>query len=236
MQTQPFLQLRNTNGPAGQALVRCKLFADMEKAALQQILQVAEVKRLGPKTNIVFSGDRPESLYLLRTGKARSYALSESGTEILLLWIVPGDAIGLVSLLPNPPSYLASAMTISECEFLVWDHSTIRRLAKAYPQLTENGLRVAVHYLQIYMKRHADIINKKAESRLAETLLHLATHVGELRPSGIAIDITNEQLSSLSDISSFTASRFLSKWERQGALCKERGRVTLLAPESLMVV
>ena len=30
------------------------------------------------------------------------------------------------------------------------------------------------------------------------------------------IDITNEHLSSLSDISPFTASRLLSKWERDG--------------------
>jgi len=51
----------------------------------------------------------------------------------------------------------------------------------------------------------------------------------------VEIDITNEQLSSLSDISPFTASRLLSKWERDGKLSKQRGRVTLLAPESLMI-
>jgi hypothetical protein len=61
--------------------------------------------------------------------------LTESGSEVLLLWQVPGDIIGLVSLLANPPAYMAGAKTVSECEFLVWDHGTIRRLAKAYPQL-----------------------------------------------------------------------------------------------------
>jgi hypothetical protein len=38
--------------------------------------------------------------------------------------------------------------TVSECKFLVWDHGTIRRLAKAHPQLAENGLRLALHYLE----------------------------------------------------------------------------------------
>jgi Crp-like helix-turn-helix domain len=47
--------------------------------------------------------------------------------------------------------------------------------------------------------------------------------------------MTNEQLSSLSEVSPFTASRLLSKWERDGKLFKQRGRVTLLAPESLMI-
>ena len=94
---------------------------------------------------------------------------------------------------------------------------------------------MALHYLGVYMKRHASIVTKNAESRLAQTLLQLATEAGEVRPSGVAIDITNEQLGSLSDISSFTASRLLSKWERDGKLSKQRGRVTLLAPESLMI-
>jgi CRP-like cAMP-binding protein len=212
-----------------------KLFAGLDDTALRHILYPAQTRRIAPKMNVVVRGGRPDNLYLMRAGRARSYLLTESGSEVLLLWLVPGDVIGLVSLLVNPPTYMANATTVTECEFLVWDHATIRRLAKAYPQLTENGFRMALHYLGTYMKRHASIVTKSAESRLAQTLLQLATEAGEVRPSGVAIDITNEQLGSLSDISSFTASRLLSKWERDGKLWKERGRVTLLAPESLMI-
>jgi CRP-like cAMP-binding protein len=212
-----------------------KLFAGLDDTALRQILYPAQTRRIAPKMNVVVRGGRPDNLYLMRAGRARSYLLTESGSEVLLLWLVPGDVIGLVSLLANPPTYMANATTVTECEFLVWDHATIRRLAKAYQQLTENGFRMALHYLGAYMKRHASIVTQSAESRLAQTLLQLATAAGEVRPSGVAIDITNEQLGSLSDISSFTASRLLSKWERDGKLCKQRGRVTLLAPESLMI-
>jgi CRP/FNR family transcriptional regulator, nitrogen oxide reductase regulator len=212
-----------------------KLFAGLDDTALRQILHPAQTRRIAPKMNFVVRGGRPDNLYLMRAGRARSYLLTESGSEVLLLWLVPGDVIGLVSLLADPPTYMANATTVTECEFSVWDHATIRRLAKAYPQLAENGFRMALHYLGTYMKRHASIVTKSAESRLAQTLLQLATEAGEVRPSGVAIDITNEQLGSLSDISSFTASRLLSKWERDGKLWKQRGRVTLLAPESLMI-
>jgi CRP-like cAMP-binding protein len=139
------------------------------------------------------------------------------------------------SLLANPPAYMASAKTVSACQFLVWTHATIRRLAKAHPLLTENGLRLALDYLNAYMNRHVGVVSKNAESRLAEALVHLATEAGQVPPTGVEIDITNEQLSSLADISPFTASRLLSKWERDGKLSKKRGRVTLQAPESLML-
>lgn len=216
-------------------VVKSKLLAGLDGAALRHVRDAAQVRGMAPNTIVTVTGERPDHLFLLQAGRARSFIHTESGSEINLLWQVPGDVIGLVSLLVNPPNYLASATTVTECEFLVWDHHTIRRLAKTYPQLTENGFRLAVHYVGAYMKRHANLMTKDRASRLAQVLLQLATDGGEVRPSGIAIDITNEHLSSLCDISSFTASRLLSRWQRDGKLVKERGRVTLLAPESLLL-
>ena len=214
-------------------VVNSKLFAGIDGTALRQIRLAAQVRCMPPNKSVAVTGERPDNLFLLQAGRARSFVHTESGSEINIFWEGPGDVIGLVSLLANPPNYLASASTVSECEFLVWEHRVIRRLAKAYPQLTENGFRLAVHYVGVYMKRHADLLTKGRAARLAQTLLQLAADAGEVQPSGIVIDITNEQLSSLSDVSSFTASRLLSRWQREGTLVKQRGRVTLLAPESL---
>lgn len=216
-------------------LVKSKLLAGLDDTALRQVHHAAQVRGMPPHTNVTVTGGRPDNLFMLRAGRARCFIHTESGSEINLSWQVPGDIIGLVSLLADPPNYMASSATVTECEFLVWDQRTIRRLAKAYPQLIENGFRLAVHYVGTYMKRHANLMTKGRASRLAQVLLHLATDAGEVQRSGIVIDITNEHLSSLSDISSFTASRLLSRWQRDGKLIKERGRVTLLAPESLML-
>ena len=214
-------------------LIKSKLFAGLDDNTLKEILDAGRLRYIAPKTNVIVTGERPDHLLLLQRGRARSYILTESGSEIVLLWVVPGGVLGLATLLADPPTYMISASTVSECEFLVWDHNTIRRLAKTYPQLTENGLRLSLHYLRRYMKRHVNIVTRSAESRLAQRLLHLATEAGVVQPSGIAIDITNEQLSSLSDISPFTASRILSQWEHEHWLTKQRGQVILLAPEDL---
>lgn len=218
------------------SLRKSQLFAGLDDFALREILAAAQVRHFAPKMNVVVKHGKPDHLFLLEKGRARGYILTESGAELLLMWLVPGDVLGVVSLLAKPPNYMVNATTVSECEFLVWDHAAIRRLAKAYPQLTENGFRLALHYLEQYMKRHSNIVTESAESRLAQRLLQLATTAGVVQPSGIAIDITNEQLSSLSDISLFTASRLLSRWEDERKLSKQRGRVTLLAPEALEAI
>ena len=217
-------------------LMKSKLFAGLDETALRQILDAARVRHIAPQTNVIVQGGRPDHLFLLVKGQAKAYILTQTGSEIILLWAVPGVVLGLVSLLESPATYKVNATTVTECEFLVWDHATIRELAKTYTRLTENGFRLSLHYLGTCMKRHANIVTENAESRLAQSLLQLATEAGVAQPSGIAIDITNQQLSSLSDISPFTASRLLSRWEHEHWLTKQRGRVTLLAPEDLEAV
>ena len=215
--------------------VKCRLFAGLDPRVMREIVGAAQLRHIKARQQVTLCGGRPDHLFFLKTGRARSYLLTEEGAEVLLLWLAPGDIVGLVSLMSNPPHYMAHASTVTDCEFLVWNHSNLRRLAKAFPSLIENGLRLGVHYLKVFIERHASSVNKNAQSRLAQTLLQLATRVGDVQPSGVIIEITNEQLGSLSDISSFTASRLLSRWERDGSVVKERGRVTLVAPEALMI-
>lgn len=214
-------------------LKKSKLFAGLGDTALQEIFDAGRLRRLAPKMNVIVTGEKPDHLFLLQRGRARSYILTESGSEVVLLWVVPGGVLGLASFLPDPPPYMINAMAVTACEFLVWDCDTIRRMVKVHPELSENGLRLALEYLRRYMKRHVNIVAHTAESRLAQKLLQLASEAGVVESPGIAIDITNEQLSSLSDISPFTASRVLSRWEHEHWLIKHRGRVTLLAPEHL---
>src|ERR1700751_1579664 len=221
--------------PSGIERLKGTLFAGLQPDAIRDFTSEAHAKRSNAREQITFCGGRPDHLFLLTKGRAKSYLVTEDGAEVLLLWLGPGDIIGLVSLMPNPPRYIANSSAVTDCEFLVWDHSKLRGLAKAFPQAIENGLRVALHYLKVFIERHTGTVSKSAESRLAHTLLQLATQSGEVQPSGVIIEITNEQLGSLSDISLFTASRLLSKWERNGAVCKERGRVPVVAPEALMI-
>jgi CRP-like cAMP-binding protein len=215
--------------------MRSRFLAGLSDAAMRQLLDAASLRHIGPKKDVIVKGEHPNHLFLLKAGRMRSYILSEDGGEIVLLWAAPGEVVGLVSLLPSPPNYLVNTATVTACDCLMWNHDSMRKLATEHPQIMENGFRLALYHLRTYVKRHVNILTKSAESRLATQLVHLATSAGEVGNSGIRVDITNEQLSSLSDIGPFTTSRILSRWEKAGMVSKERGRLTILDPESLMV-
>ena len=212
-----------------------RFLSTLDKTTVDTILGAAEIRNFSAHQDITTGGDRATRLYLLQRGQARFYHVTKSGELVLLAWLLPGDVIGLVALLETPPPYMATSEASCDCEVLVWEHSTIRKLVTSYPVLAENGLRISLEYLRIYLDRHVGLLTRTAEERLATTLVGLSEKTGEFHPEGIEIRTTNEELAALADVSPFTASRVLSGWQRMGALCKERGRIILQAPEALMV-
>jgi CRP-like cAMP-binding protein len=217
------------------AALSSSFLAGLEQPAADAILAAAQIQRISAKSNISTEGCRATRLFLVQSGRARFYHLTKQGELVLLAWLVPGDVIGLVTIVKSPLCYMATAEAISDCEVLAWEHSVIRKLASLHPLLAENAFRISLGYLRTFIDRHAGLVTKSAEERLAETLVRLSDQSGQFHPEGIEIRATNDELSGLADISPFTASRVLNNWVRTGAVCKRRGRVLLLAPEALMM-
>jgi CRP/FNR family transcriptional regulator, nitrogen oxide reductase regulator len=212
-----------------------RFLAGLEKTATHAILADAKIRRFSAQHNIASKGHRATHLFLIQSGQVHYYHLTKQGESVLLARLVPGDAIGLAALLKSPSTYRADAEAASDCELLAWDHTVMRKLVSRYPLLMENGLRIGLDLLQIYAQRHIGLVTKTAEERLADALIRLSHQSGEVRPDGIEVHATNEQLGKLADISQFTVSRVLRKWARKGILSKKRGRVLLRALEALMI-
>jgi CRP/FNR family transcriptional regulator, nitrogen oxide reductase regulator len=209
--------------------------AGLEQAAIHAIVGAAEFRWV-PATYAITTGGNPAThLLILQSGGARYCHLTKKGELVVLAHLVPGDVIGLMTLLKTPSAYIATAEAASDCELLVWDRTHIHHFLSRYPQLNENGLRIAFGYLHNYIERHVALVTDTAVERLAKTLLKLGQQSGKIHPDGVEIRATNDELSALADISRFTASRALSNWVRTGTISKGRGRILLHAPEALMI-
>jgi CRP/FNR family transcriptional regulator, nitrogen oxide reductase regulator len=196
------------------------------------ILGIAERRKMS-RDVIIRGGEKAGYLFLLSSGRVKYYKLTKEGQELLLRWLTPGDVFGLATLLRHPPAYIGTAEAIKDCDLLVWKESVIRELSGVYPQLMENALRITMNYLSAYADRHARMVTETAEQRLAHTLISLGRRAGHVHPTGVELDITNEQLGGLADVGLFTATRFISAWERKVAVAKQRGKIIIRAPEKL---
>ena len=216
------------------AISSARLLEGLEPAVKTSFLGEANKVEVPANVQLCAEGQKASHLFLLTKGHAKYYRLTNQGKQVILYWLAPGDTFGLGTLLPDPPPYMGSADSVSACEVVSWEHATIRRFALTHPQLACNALAIVLNYLSLLTDRHTAILGNAANDRIARTLLNLGKRKGNLNPSGVDLDITNEELASLADVSPFTVSRVLNEWRRKGAVTKRRKTLRIHAPEALL--
>jgi CRP-like cAMP-binding protein len=214
--------------------VRSRFLDSLRLRDITAVLTAARLDTWEAKQTILRAGEPASRLFLLKSGQVKYFKSTFQGEEVVLGLLGPGDVFGLGTLLARPANYLGTAEAVGTCELVVWEHSRIRSLARLYPQLSENALRIVLDYLRSYVERHLGLSTMNAEQRLAALLLDMSQRSTQMSPQGVEINATNEQLSALSDMTAFTASRVLSKWRRKGAITKKRGKIYVRVPESLL--
>lgn len=210
------------------------LLAHLGPVDLEKILAMATVRPIAKKQIIVNRGEIAEYLFILREGRIRYYMTTKRGEEIVFRWITPGDCFGLGTILEKPVPYMGTAEVLTPGEVLAWPQAKVRTIVSLYPQIAENALRVVLQYLGNYADRHSRLLTESAEERVVDVLLTLGHQQGRIHDGHVELDITNEQLSALADVSLFTTSRLMSKWAGEGSVSKSRGRVLVHAPEALV--
>ena len=199
------------------------------------ILAAARPRRFPAKSVMTYQDEPADHLLLLWKGRARYFYETPNDKKLILKWIAPGHIFGGAALLSRPCTYLVSTEAVRDSIVLEWNGSTIRGLARRFPQLLENAHCIDMEYLSWYVAAHAALTSQSARERLASVLFGLAKSVGQKVSGGVELDVTNEELANSANITHYTASRFMSEWQRSGAIRKRRGKIVLRSPERLFL-
>ena len=207
----------------------------LPKPDLEFVLSAATKRRCLANSVVTNQGDPADYLFLVTKGCARYFFVTLDGRKVLLHWIGAGEVFGGAALLPRPSAYLVSTEMVTDGTVLVWRRKMIRELSAKYPELMENALSFAFDYLTLFLTAHVALISHGARERLAGVLVSLAEGFGQDVSGGVKLVITNEELANAANVTTFTASRLLSEWQRSGAVVKSRGGVILRAPHKLLL-
>ncbi len=201
----------------------------------KKILAAATPRRFFANSVVTNQGHSADHFFLLTKGLVRAFFVVEEGSKLLFQWLGPGDLFGGRTILSNPSSYLFSTETVTDSSVLVWDRPTIRGFVERDPRLLENALLTASDYVAWHLASHIGLACHTVRRRVAQVLATLARTIGRETPDGVELQITNEELANAANITPFTASRLMSKWQRDRALIKRRGKVLLRSPERLFL-
>ena len=205
---------------------RAQIFNGLGSEEMSHIALRARGQRKARGEFVYMPGDRADFVYILRQGRVKLSVLSESGKEVAIDIIQPGEIFGEFALVDESPrSNMAQALD----DMLMWVFSKdqFTRLLSTNPQLALSYIRVVGDRRRRMEKKLSDITSKAVSARICELLHELSTSASEMETavSDYLVPLTHHDVASLIGAARQTTTTVLNDLERRGIIELGRGWV-----------
>lgn len=136
---------------------------------LREISKHAVQRRFPAKAVIVSEGDRTDSLFIILEGRARAYVSDESGREVMLSVMGPGEYFGEIALDEGPRS--ASVMSIEPCVLSVVSRADLDDFIRDSPRFASHFINRLIGRIRTLTKNVGSLALMDAYGRVARLLL-----------------------------------------------------------------
>ena len=182
--------------------------------------------RFAAGDRIFAPGDFPGSWVAIVNGQVRVSLTAPSGREVTLYRIGAGEACLLTtsSLIGDEP-LPAEGFAETEVEARIVPKAIFERLIAENPEFRRDVLRNYANRVADLVVTVQDVLFRAVPERLARALLNLAC-------DGV-VDATHQAIASELGSAREVVSRILQKFERDGLIAAERGRIVIRNGEAL---
>jgi CRP-like cAMP-binding protein len=226
-------QARQSIAPP-QLIAQTPPFQNLSPAELDTVRQAAHLRYVERQGFFYYQDDPATNFYILIEGRIRLSEVTPEGHQVLVRFVSPGEAIGIIAVLKNSV-YPLAAQAVEDCRALAWDSTSLERLMERFPRIAINGLRLVSQRWHEVEERYRELATERVERRIAQTLLRLVRQVGQKTEGGILINLplTRQDLAEMTGTTHYTVSRIFSRWEQENLIETGRGRVIICYPHGL---
>jgi CRP/FNR family transcriptional regulator len=204
-----------------------QIFSGLSAEEVSRIAAHARSLRRARGEFIYMPGDRADCVYVVRRGRVKLSVISDSGKEIAIDIIQPGEILGEFALLDDAPrSNMAQALD----EVLLWvfDKRDFTHLLLSRPQLALSYIRLVGNRRRRMEKKLSDVTSKAVSARVCELLHELAVEGPEPAAAGdCLVPLTHHDVASLIGAARQTTTSVLNDMERRGVIELGRGWVRI---------
>ncbi|GAB4299552.1 MAG: Crp/Fnr family transcriptional regulator [Thiohalomonadaceae bacterium] len=189
---------------------------------MQRLAQGAVVKRLPAGQYVCHEGDHCGFLPLLLSGRARVHKVAESGRELTLYRIEPGESCVLTaSCIMSDIPFPALAITETEVEALLVPAAAVRAWMGESAAWRNYMFQLVAHRLADVIAVVEEVAFRRMDARVAALLLEMGAGDGIART-------THQELAVELGSSREVVSRILRDLENEGMIRRTRGEILLL--------
>ena len=186
---------------------------------IERFLEHCHRRQYPAKSLIIYAGDKPDVLYYIVEGSVSVLIEDETGREIVLAYLNPGDFFGEMGLFGGESNRSAFVRAKTKCELAEISYSRFRQLSEKDPDiLFELASQMALR-LRKTSQKVGNLAFMDVTGRIARTLMDLSKEPDAMtHPDGMQIRITRQELGRIVGCSREMVGRVLKNLEEQGLI------------------
>lgn len=199
---------------------------------LTELSENCRVRTYKKKEKVYTDKDQPVNVYLVKTGKIRTYMIYEDGREITTGIFSPGRFLGYESVLLDTP-YPENAETFDNSELYLIPRNDFNALLFKDKGIARKFIELLSENIQEKQEQLLQLAYSSVRKRVADALLDLAQNEDMKAEANLEIKVSREDLASMAGTAIETISRTLTDFRDERLIEKEGTIIRVLSLERL---
>ncbi len=196
-------------------------FQKVSAPFMREMLSSSGMQTIPAGAGIYREGDSCQAIAFVLSGEIRVYKIGETGREITLYEIGPGETCILnASCILAHTSYPANAVAASDVDVLLVPSDVFRRLVTENETMRDFVFTLLSRRLSLVMELVEEVAFGRMDERLMEYLIE--------KSENNILETTHQKIANDLGTSREVVSRLLKDFERSGKLRLSRNSITLL--------
>lgn len=210
-------------------IARFDLLGRLEPAEKNAVRKAGRILTHAPGTTVFLQGTRHAGIFLVESGRVRTYFSGPSGREITLAYWTPGHFVGGPELF-GEGVHIWSGVAVGDTRTLFLDGVNLRRLMHEMPTLAVCLVEGLVQKGRCYSELLQLLATQSVEERLWQLLQNMAALYGRRDGKQRVVErhISHEELANMVGATRQWVSMTLGRLHKQGLIAIHGRRITLV--------
>lgn len=219
-------------------LEQTSCFSSLSSRDLERVASLVTPRYYEHDEYLFLEGETISGCGIIYEGQIKLIKHSGTGKDLVLDILGTGRFLGLEALLENSLCS-ATAQAMQPSAVLWLSKQDMRALLRDYPEAALDIMRDLSRRLEEAYQMMRSLALERVERRIALNLIKLAGRLGTMGEDGsilINLPLNRQDIADMSGTTIETAIRTMSKFQREGLVQSDNGKVRLLKPHKIVLI
>jgi CRP-like cAMP-binding protein len=192
---------------------------------LKRYIAERKVRQIKKRQVIYYEGDTANGLYLILSGKVKTFKVAQDGRELLTGLYGAEEYFGTAALLAGE-NYMETAEAVDNTSLCLIPRDLMEQLLNKYPDVSGQFIKLLANNVLQNEAQLLQLAYHSVRKRMAEVILRLKGDEGD--QSQLSLSVSRDNLASMAGIATETVSRILSDFKDEGLIERTGSKIVVL--------